>query len=92
MCYYSWLVTIWIILVIYEAIYILFWTCSFTSLFNDMRQDKRVRTFLWTLFNAVVALGIWYIADTQYAVLLIPVLNEVTKYINVNYFNDLGVK
>ena len=92
MCYFDGLFTIWIILLIYEISYILFWVCSFTSLFNKMRQDKKIRTFAWTLFNALVTLGLGYLTDTQYAVLLMPILNEITKYINLTYFNDLGVK
>ena len=56
------------------------------------RQNKNLRVFVFTLINAVIALLVWLSADTEYAVLLVPILNELTKYINVNYFNDIGVE
>lgn len=59
---------------------------------KTLRQDKRVRTFVWTLVNALITLVISFATATPYAVLLIPILNELTKYININFFNDLGVE
>ena len=98
MCYVDGILTIGIILIIYETIYVLFWVCSFTSFSMQMiqfiktkRQDKRVRTFTWTLFNSLVALATSFLVDSPYAMLAIPLLNELTKYININYFNDLWV-
>lgn len=58
---------------------------------KTLRQDKKIRTFVWTLFNSLVALGISYMVDSNYAMLAIPVLNELTKYTNKTYFNDLWV-
>lgn len=57
-----------------------------------MRQNKDFRIFVFTTFNALISLGIAYLTDTEFAVLLIPVLNLITKYINTTYFNDIGVE
>lgn len=58
---------------------------------KQLRQNKDVRVFARTVLNAVITLAISYITDSPYAVLLVPVLNQITKYINTKYFNDIGV-
>lgn len=63
-----------------------------------LRQNKDVRVFVWTVFNAGITLVISYLSglDGETAVLVsalgIPVLNIVTKFINTKYFGDLWVK
>lgn len=62
------------------------------------RQNKDVRVFAWTVFNAVITLAVSFLSwlEGEAAVLVsalgIPVLNLITKYINVTYFGDLWVK
>lgn len=58
---------------------------------KQLRQNKDVRVFAWTVFNAVVTFGITLLTGSEYAVFVLPILNIVTKYINTKYFNDLGV-
>lgn len=56
---------------------------------KQLRQNKEVRVFAWTVFNAVVTYGITLVTGSEYAVFVLPILNVVTKYINTTYFNDL---
>lgn len=58
---------------------------------TQLRQNKDVRVFAWTVLNAIITLIISYATGSTYAVLLVPVLNYITKQINTKYFNDLGV-
>lgn len=56
---------------------------------RQLRQNKEVRVFAWTVFNAVVTYCITLVTGSEYAVFVLPILNVVTKYINTTYFNDL---
>jgi len=49
--------------------------------------SSKVKTFYWQTANGLVLLLITYIAevDWQYAVVAMPILNAITKWINQNY-------
>lgn len=57
------------------------------------RQNKDLRVFVWTLFNALIAFGGTALIRPElasYSPLLVPFLNIITKYVNTKYFGDLG--
>lgn len=58
-----------------------------------MRQNKEFRVATFTFINSVIWLLIVYITDINwmYASIIIPILNIITKYINVHYLNDIWV-
>lgn len=65
---------------------------------KDLRNNnKAFRTLCWQVFNALVAylLSILGGLEGEVQVLVvglgIPILNIITKRINVNVFGDLGV-
>jgi len=62
-------------------------------MFHKIRQFKPFREFTRQTFNALVSLITAYIVakDMSYAPVLMLILNQVTKYINKTYFNDLWV-
>ena len=65
---------------------------------EKMRQNKAFRTMCWQVFNAVIAYVISLVAglEGEWQVVAVgigvPVLNIITKRINVNVFGDLGVE
>ena len=65
---------------------------------EKLRQSKRFRTMCWQVFNAVIAYVISLVAglEGEWQVVAVgigvPVLNIITKRINVNIFGDLGVE
>ena len=65
---------------------------------EKLRQSKRFRTMCWQVFNAVIAYVISLVAglEGEWQVVAVgigvPVLNIITKRINVNVFGDLGVE
>lgn len=65
---------------------------------TKLRQNKDVRVFVWTVFNAGITLAISFLSglEGETAVLVsalgIPVLNIITKFINTRYFWDLWVE
>lgn len=61
---------------------------------RDLRQNnKAFRTFVWQVFNALVAFGTSYVAwlDNTYVPVIMLILNQITKWINTTYFGDLWV-
>jgi hypothetical protein len=50
-------------------------------------QDKRLETWLWESFNALLVISIAILADIDwyYAPIVIAVLNQITKYLNVKF-------
>lgn len=65
---------------------------------EKLRQSKRFRTMCWQVFNAVIAYVISLVAglEGEWQVVAVgigvPVLNIITKRINVNIFGDLGAE
>ena len=65
---------------------------------EKVRQSNRFRTMCWQVFNAVIAYVISLVAglEGEWQVVAVgigvPVLNIITKRINVNIFGDLGVE
>ena len=65
---------------------------------EKLRQSKRFRTMCWQVFNAVIAYVISLVAglEGEWQVVAVgigvPMLNIITKRINVNIFGDLGVE
>ena len=61
-------------------------------------QYKPLRVLIWQLIDVFLAFGITYLGNVtgEYQViavgLWIPILNIITKRINTNVFNDLGVE
>lgn len=64
---------------------------------KTLRQNKEIRTGIWKLFNAIVTIVLaWLSAQTTgdfVVVALIgkPVIEAISKYINLKYFGDIGV-
>lgn len=64
---------------------------------KNLWQNKAFRVFAWQVFNAAIALAVAFVSGlegTEKARLvgiLLPVLNYITKAINLRYFSDLGV-
>lgn len=58
---------------------------------TNLRQNKDVRVFVFNTFNALITLLVTYVTGSEYSILLVPVINFVTKYINTKYFGDIGV-
>ena len=65
---------------------------------EKLRQSKAFRTMCWQVFNAVIAYIISLAAGLEWERQIVavgigvPVLNIITKRINVNIFGDLGVE
>lgn len=59
---------------------------------KELRQNKDVRVFTFTLFNSIIALIVAYITESESAILLVPILNLLTKHINITYFGDMWVE
>lgn len=49
-------------------------------------SDKRLETWLWETANALIVISISIITDMDwfYAPIVIAILNQITKWINVN--------
>lgn len=64
---------------------------------KNLRQNKAFRVLCWQVFNALVSYLLSSLSglDGEMQVLVatlgIPVLNIVTKFINMNVFKDIGV-
>lgn len=60
---------------------------------NLWNNNKDFRVFVWQVFNAIVAFGTSYITwlDNSYVPVFMLILNQVSKYINTVYFNDIWV-
>ena len=60
-----------------------------------LRQNKDVRIFVFTLFNAAIGLIASQIAkldpveSASLVMIATPMLNVITKYINKRFFGDL---
>lgn len=54
----------------------------------DQSTKNKITAFLWTVFNWIVWILITYLSwlDFQYLIVIIPVLNLITKELN-KYFN-----
>ncbi len=68
---------------------------------KKLRQKKAIRVYLRQMFNITISAGVSYAtylsgleweSSALIGALLIPVLNIITKFINVSYFGDLGVE
>ena len=61
---------------------------------KKLRQKKEFRVFVFTVFNAFISFVLFELTLPEYvglSVFLVPILNYITKRINVKYFSDLGV-
>lgn len=67
-------------------------------MFKTLRQKKRLRTLIWWTIDGFLS-GVWVVLawlEWWEAVLVATVwgllLERITKFVNVNLFNDWGVK
>lgn len=60
------------------------------KILKKILSDKRLETWLWETANALIIIGISIIADIDwfYAPIAIAILNQVTKWINVNLLKE----
>ena len=60
------------------------------EILKKILSDKRLETWLWETANALIIISISIIADIDwfYAPIAIAILNQVTKWINVNLLKE----
>jgi len=50
----------------------------------EFLKSNKAKAFYWTTVNGMISLAILYLTDSSYTytVVLLPILNLITKYIN----------
>lgn len=59
----------------------------------EMWQDKKIRKLVWSIVVIVLTFLVQYLTKMprEIAPLLVLIIREITKYINVNLLGDLWV-
>jgi len=60
---------------------------------HEMWQDKTVRKLAWSIVVIILTFLVQYLTNMPWEIapLLVLIIREITKHINMKYLDDLGV-